>query len=168
MGDAPLHPVVVHIPIALAILMPLVSVGLLVAWWKNWLPARVWFVAVALQGVLVLGTFAAAQTGEHEEHGVEEVLANDEVLEEHEEMGEMMVWATAATFGLMLAPLLLPGDRRRRLAAVVATAATVGVTVLGLYVGKAGGELVYEHGAASAYTGGSAASPSTDAHDEDD
>jgi uncharacterized membrane protein len=167
MGDSPLHPAVVHIPIALAILMPVLSLGLLVAWWKQWLPGRVWFVAVALQGVLVLGTFAAAQTGEQEEDRVEEVLANEDLLEEHEEMGEMMVWATTATFGLMLAPLLLPGDRRRRLAAVVATVATVGVTVVGLYVGKAGGELVYEHGAADAYTGSAGAGPSSDAHDDD-
>lgn len=166
MGDSPLHPAVVHIPIALAILMPVLSVGLLVAWWKEWLPPRVWVIAVALQGVLVLGTFAAGQTGEWEEDRVEDVLANEDALEEHEEMGEVMVWATTATFGLMLAPLLLPGDRRRRLAGVVATVATVGVTVVGLYVGKAGGELVYEHGAAGAYTGSAAAGPSTDAHDD--
>ena len=30
------HPKVVHIPIALAGLMPLVAGGVLVAWWREW------------------------------------------------------------------------------------------------------------------------------------
>ena len=31
----PVHPMLVHLPIALAVLMPLVSAGLLIAWWRG-------------------------------------------------------------------------------------------------------------------------------------
>ena len=47
------HPKVVHLPMALAVLMPLVSAGLLAAWSMALLPRRAWVVAMALQALLV-------------------------------------------------------------------------------------------------------------------
>ena len=47
------HPKLVHLPIALGVLMPLVAGGLLVAWWRKWLPGRAWVVAIALQAALL-------------------------------------------------------------------------------------------------------------------
>ncbi|MGM0557588.1 MAG: DUF2231 domain-containing protein [Myxococcota bacterium] len=152
MFELPLHPKIVHIPIALAVLMPLVSIGLLVAWWRDWLPARTWTVAVALQAILVTSAVVAMETGEDEEHQVEEVLASEQPLEEHEEAAEIFTYAAGATLGLMFLPLVIPGAGRKKVIATVAVAGTVAVFVLGYQVGEAGGDLVYEHGAAEAWT----------------
>ena len=39
MNPLPVHAIVVHLPIALAVLMPVLSAGLLAAWWRGLLPA---------------------------------------------------------------------------------------------------------------------------------
>jgi uncharacterized membrane protein len=64
MDTLPLHPKLVHLPIALAILMPMISGGLLLAWMKDLLPKRAWIVAVALQAVLVGSSVMAMRSGE--------------------------------------------------------------------------------------------------------
>lgn len=151
MFDLPLHPKIVHIPIALAMLMPMVSVGVLLAWWRDWLPARSWAIAVALQAVLVASSALAMTTGEQDEERVEEVLVSEAPLEEHEEAAELFTYAAGAGLGLMLMPMLLPGARVKKIAGSVAVVGTVVVLVLGYGVGSAGGELVYEHGAARAW-----------------
>jgi len=48
----PLHPLIVHLPLALALLVPLLAAGTLLAWWRGWLPGRrSWAVVVALQAL---------------------------------------------------------------------------------------------------------------------
>lgn len=166
------HPKVVHVPMALGVLMPLVAGGLLLAWWRDWLPRRGWFVVVALQAILVASGVVALRSGEAEEDRVEAVVA-EKFIEEHEEAAEVFVWAS----GAVLAVMLLAGALRpRRAGLVAATAATVGTLVvlgLGYQTGQAGGSLVYEHGAAQAYTtegapGSKAAVASPSWHHDDD
>ena len=145
------HPKVVHLPMALAVLMPLVAGGLALAWWRGWLQRRVWVVAVGLQGLLVASGFVAMQTGEADEESVERVVA-ERFIEAHEEAAEVFVWSSVAVFAFMLGAGL---TRREPVALALAAAGTVGtVAVLGLgyRVGDAGGGLVYQHGAASVHT----------------
>lgn len=149
MDAMPLHPKLVHLPIALAILMPLLSGGLLLAWLRDLLPRRAWIVAVALQAVLVLASFAAMRTGEQDEETVEAVVA-EAAIEAHEEAAEVFTWTAAGVLVLFAAGALLPVGAARA-AAGAATAATLVVLFLGYRVGQAGGSLVYEHGAAAAY-----------------
>lgn len=150
----PLHPVIVHLPIALAVLMPLVSIGLLVAWWRGALQRRTWIIAIALQALLVGSGLLASQTGEADEDRVEAVVAHD-AIEQHEEAAETFVYAAAGVLVLVLAAGLIPRERAARAVAVLAAAGTLGVLGLGYLTGKAGGDLVYRHGAANAYaTGG--------------
>ena len=163
------HPKVVHLPMALAVLMPLVSAGLLAAWTTGLLPRRTWIVAVALQAVLVGSGVVALRSGEAEEERVERVVA-EKLIEAHEEAAETFVWGAGAILALHLAAAIL---RREALARAFAAAATVGtllVLLLGYRTGEAGGRLVYQHGAASAYTttsGPTAAGPVA-ADDDDD
>ncbi len=159
MDTMPLHPKLVHLPIALAILMPAVSGGLLLAWIRDLLPRRAWVVAVALQAVLVVASFAAMRTGEQDEETVEAVVA-ESAIESHEEAAEVFTWTAAGVLVLFAAGALLPAGMARA-AASTATAATLVVLFLGYRVGQAGGSLVYEHGAAAAY-----ANPSTAAAGE--
>ncbi|MBK8011754.1 MAG: hypothetical protein IPK13_10400 [Deltaproteobacteria bacterium] len=58
------HPKIVHVPMALGILMPFIAGGIALAWWRKWLPARTWVLAVVLQSVLVASGIVALQTGE--------------------------------------------------------------------------------------------------------
>lgn len=69
---------------ALGVLMPLVAGGLLLSWWRGWLPARSWLIAVLLQGVLLGSGAVAMNTGEDEEERVEQVVA-EHLIEAHEE-----------------------------------------------------------------------------------
>jgi uncharacterized membrane protein len=141
------HPKVVHLPMALAVLMPLVSGGILFSWWRGWLDRRVWVVVVLLQAVLVGSGIVAMNTGEREEERVEQIVA-ERHIEAHEEAAEVFVWASAALLLLMAAPVVLPEGRARRVVSLGAFVGTLIVLGLGYDTGQAGGKLVYEHGAA--------------------
>lgn len=155
--ELPLHPLIVHLPLALALLLPLLAAGTLLAWWRGWLPGRrSWAVVVALQALLTLSAWAALRTGRAEEERVETTVA-ESVLETHEEAAEIFLGAAAGVFILAVLALLVPGERVPRLVAGLALVGMALGTVLAVRVGEAGGELVYRHGAAAVYASPSAA-----------
>jgi len=156
------HPKVVHLPMALAALMPLVAGGVLFAWWRGWFQRRVWVIVFLLQAVLVGSGAVAMNTGEREEERVEEIVA-DERIEAHEEAAESFVWASAAVLLLLAVPLVLPEGRARHAVSIGAFLGTLIVFGLGYQTGEAGGRLVYQHGAAQAYvTNGGVTVPASD------
>jgi len=165
------HPKVVHVPMALGVLMPLIAGGLLLAWWRKWLPRRGWLVAIALQAVLVASGVLALRSGEAEEDRVESVVAK-RFIKAHEEAAEVFVGASGGVLAVMLLAGAL-GSRRSGLpTAAAATLGTLLVLGLGYRTGKAGGSLVYQHGAAQAYTAPAAAGAEARAvpgghHDDD-
>ena len=144
------HPKVVHLPMALAVLMPLVTGGVLFAWWQGWFDRRVWVVVLMLQAVLLGSGAVAMNTGEREEDRVEQVVA-EEHIETHEEAAESFVWASAGVLLLMTVPLVLGEGRARRAVALGAFLGTLIVFGLGYRAGEAGGRLIYAHGAAQVY-----------------
>ena len=150
MDALPLHPKLVHLPVALALLMPLVSAGLLLAWVRDLLPRRAWIVALALQAVLVASAFAAMETGEDEENRAEEVVP-ESAIGEHAEAAEAFTYTAGGVLLLFLAASLLPSESSARKAGVAAVAGSLVVLFLGYRAGHAGGELVYQHGACKAY-----------------
>lgn len=155
------HPKIVHLPIALGVLMPLLAGGVLLAWWQKWLPARTWVLVVALQAILLGSGLVALQTGESEEERVERVVP-EQAIEEHEEAAEVFVWASGGVLGLMLLALGVSRRKAGLPTAAVATLGTLAVFGVGYRTGQAGGDLVYRHNAASAYAASNegAASPS--------
>lgn len=165
---------IVHVPMALAALMPLIAGGVLLAWWRGKLPKQAWLIVVALQLVLFAGSLLAMQTGEGDEELVERVVA-EQRIEDHEEAGELFLWASGVLFAVSLLPLFLKDKRRPQMAGVITLLGTFVVLGLGYNVGAAGGELVYQHGAAAAFTSsaaggsvGSAPFRRHDDHDDDD
>jgi len=145
----PLHPAIVHLPIALAMLMPLAALAGTVAIRLGLVPARSWAAVFALQLALVLGGWAALETGEDEEDQVERVVA-ERHIEAHEERAERFEQLAAISL-LVFAAGLLPGAAGG-IPRGVSVALALVVLGAGVQVGHTGGELVYQHGAASAYT----------------
>jgi uncharacterized membrane protein len=150
MLPTPLHPAVVHFPIVLALLLPLVLAGAWIAIHRyKASPARAWFVAVAFSTALFLATWTSIRTGQAQEDTVEDVIGGGRVLHAHEEAAERLF--VAAGLLLVLTPLgLLRGRAGQIGRGATALASLVAVAVM-VPVGRSGGELVYRHGAAQAY-----------------
>jgi uncharacterized membrane protein len=150
MMNLPLHPAVVHLPLGIAFVLPLLAVGLLLAAWRGRGSRSAWAMLVALQLAVVVGGVVALQTGEQQEERVERVVS-EAALEGHEERAQAFVWASGAVLLLGLGALVSQKERARRVLAMGVTAGTLAVAALALWTGHSGGELVYVHGAASAY-----------------
>lgn len=164
----PLRPAVVHLPMALAVLIP--ALALLGAWLihKSLLPARSWILIVFLQMLLVGSGWLALETGEDEEDRVERVVSED-LIEAHEEAAERFL--LLGGIGLLVSGAGLLSGQRGSIGRVAGTVATMVVLAAGVSVGHLGGELVYEHGAANAYLDDSVAmnfAPGTRHSDDDD
>lgn len=144
----PLHPAVVHFPIVLTFLLPLVALASL---WRirQGAPARsAWRVPAAVAGALTASAWLAVETGERDEEAVERVVA-EAPLESHEEAAERFLLLSGAVFLVAGAGLLHgPAGAAARLTATVGALGLVGA---GALVGHSGGELVYRHGAAAAH-----------------
>lgn len=152
----PLHPAIVHLPIALAVLLPLFAIGGLIAVRRGASPRGAWGITVALAAALVATGLIAKETGEDGEERVEKVVPKA-AFEAHEEAADRFVVIGLSVFALSL--LGLRRDAIGNAGRIVATAGTVAVLAAGYSVGHAGGKLVYEHGAASAYVAGSGGAP---------
>jgi len=150
MNSMPLHPAIVHLPLAVAIFMPLIAIGFAWALWTGRLRPTAWLTVVAFQALLLGSGLVATRTGEAEEERVENVV-RESALHVHEELADQFVWAAGLTLGLTALVLVVRRPAAVRLAVSSVVAATIVVAALGLRVGHAGGQLVYVHGAASAY-----------------
>lgn len=144
----PLHPAVVHLPVAIAVLVPIVAVTALVFIRRGARARTAWGVTVALLGALLLSGWVSLKTGEQQEERVEDVVA-ERSIHTHEEAAELFLVTTAAVLAISLAGLA--GGKIGQAGRWVATLGTVGILGAGWNVGHTGGMLVYRDGAASAY-----------------
>lgn len=157
----PLHPAMVHLPIALMLLVPFFAIGALVAIGRGARPLRAWALPSALLAALALSAWVSVETGESADERVEAVVA-EAPLATHEEAAEAFLALSAGVFGIALLGLV-PGKIGQG-ARWAGTAGTLALVVVGWRVGHTGGALVYEHGAAAAYvTPASGARPAPDA-----
>ena len=166
----PLHPAVVHLPIALAILVPIFAILAVLAIHRGLLPTRSWGLVVLLQAMLVASTFLAVETGEAQEERVERFVAERHV-EAHEQAAERFLAITG--LGLVVVAIGLLPRRAGAVGRVGGTVAALAILAAGVAVGHSGGELVYEHGAANAYAKSEATAAlgrndHSEHHEEDD
>jgi uncharacterized membrane protein len=148
---APLHPAVVHLPIALTILLPLFAIGALVAISRGARPTAVWGTTTALAVLLAASAWVSIETGEGQEDRVERIVG-ERPLETHEEAAEAFLLIAGGMVGLSALGLARGKiGHGARIAGVVGTFVVAGA---GWNVGHSGGALVYQHGAASAYAAG--------------
>jgi len=149
----PLHPAIVHLPIALTLLVPVFAVGALWAIHKGSRPWKAWGITTALFAALTLSAWAAVETGEQADERVESVVA-EAPISTHEAAAELFLVLSAATLAVSVI-----GLRTGRLGSGARMAGTLGAVALvvaGWRVGHSGGALVYQHGAANAYIGSAA------------
>jgi len=153
MTNLPLHPVVVHVPLGIAVILPLVALGAAVAIWKRRWPWSAWAVVLGLQ-VLMAGSAALALwSGEQEEERVEAVV-NEAAIEQHEERAEAFFWAAGVLLLPSLGVLVLRREGARRALSATVGAGALVLVGLAVWTGHSGGQLVYSHGAAAAYSSG--------------
>ncbi len=152
----PLHPAVVHFPIAFAYLLPLAALVALL-WGARARAARAaWWPVAALMVFTLVAGIVAVRSGGATEDRVEKFVARN-LIHDHEERAEgfmILAWVglALAAAGFLKGRLGAAG-RWAFLTAALLMAAQV------TWTGKLGGALVYEHGAASAYAQPAAPQP---------
>jgi len=149
LNNLPLHALIVHMPIALTVLVPLFAVlGL-------WLGRRVmkphvaWAFPVGMLALLLASGIAADKTGEQQEDRVEKVVPHD-AFEKHEEAAELFLVVTGGV--LVLAAGGLMSNSLGKTMRYVGAAGTLAVLAAGWNVGHSGGQLVYQYNAGAAYS----------------
>ena len=145
----PLHPAVVHFPIVFAFLMPIAAAVVLWGIQSRRLATRAWLGVLVLQAAVLASGWLAEEQGEHEEERVERVVA-EEPIEAHEAAAERFMAIAGLTLALAAAGLLR--DPLGAVARALTLAASLAAVAAVAAVGHSGGELVYRHGAALAYS----------------
>jgi len=151
----PLHPLLVHMPLGLALLLPALAIAVTWALWTGRLQPRAWLSIVLLQALLVGAGLLALNTGQHEGDRVEAFVPKM-ALETHEEYAEQFLWIAGITLAVSAVVLAVPRSAVRPLTSV-AILGTLMVAGAALRVGHAGGRLVYVHNAGAAYVTGNKA-----------
>ncbi len=152
----PLHPAVVHFPIVLAFLLPLFAIGALIAIRRGARPLRAWSLPLAVGAALTLSSWVAVETGEDQDERVERVVGNAP-LEAHEEAAELFL--TLSGVLLLVSATGLVRGVVGRAGRITSTLGAIALVIAAAQVGHSGGELVYRHGAASAYVPNPAGAP---------
>ncbi len=156
----PLHPAIVHLPMALAVLVPIFAIAALVAVRRGARPMRAWSIAVAMFAALTFSSWVSVETGEDQEDRVESTVPRT-AFHAHEEAATQFLWLSAGVLGVAAIGLL--ASRAGSSARWVATAGSAALLVAGYRVGHTGGAMVYTYGAASAYTSSAAVVDSSSA-----
>lgn len=152
----PLHPAVVHFPMAFAVLLPISAAIALWAIRRGAKPLHAWAVPVGLAVALAASSWVALETGEAQEDRVEAIVGHTPI-HEHEEAAEYFLLLSAIV--MLVAAGGLASGTVGTASRLVALAGSIAVLAAGIQVGAAGGRLVYEHGAAQAYVSGATALP---------
>lgn len=164
MFGLPLHPLVVHFPVVLAVFIPLLAL------WAFWHQrqrspgrAKVWTVFVLAQALLAISAFVAVQSGEEDEEKAEKRVSEAR-LEKHEDQGKRFALISTGTT-LLSAAGFLPAPLGMA-AQTLALASTWAQFAFIMPVGHSGADLV--HGANGVYAGGGqGATPNAELEKED-
>jgi uncharacterized membrane protein len=147
--QTPLHPSIVHLPLALTFILPALVLVFALMIRRNKMAPQAWLIIIGLQLLTTVSGYVALETGEDEEHQVEKVV-DKKIIHEHEERAEVFVGATVVALVVSVATFFLLKDIQFYLHLTIALISLI-TCFLAYRTGSSGGELVYRHGAASAY-----------------
>ncbi len=147
--ELPFHPIIVHFPIALAFILPLLILAFAYMIKVNKMSNQAWLIIIGLQIATTVTGYVALESGETEEHQVEKVV-DKKIIHEHEEAAEIFVGSTVVALVLSVAAFFLRKELQFFVHLGIALLSFVSC-YLAYNTGHSGGGLVYEHGAASAY-----------------
>lgn len=159
MQSLPLHPIIVHFPIALGLLCPLLIMTIWMGILRWGWPKKTWMLVVGMHVILLASSLAAVKTGEIDEEKVEKYIS-EQLIEEHEELAEKLPWAFGTLLGVSLLPLIF--SKKQKELATATLVLSLASTAVIIPTGHSGGKLVYEHGAANAHMTSPQASKSND------
>lgn len=148
--QVPVHPLIVHFPIVLTFILPILIVVFAYMIRINKATPKSWLIIIGLQLAVVITGYISLETGETEEHTVEKVVAKS-IIHEHEEAAEIFVGSTVLALVLSIGAFFIRKEIGFPVKLGIA-ALTLVSCYLAYRTGLLGGELVYKHGAASAYT----------------
>ncbi|HZR11185.1 MAG TPA: hypothetical protein VFA79_21525 [Myxococcales bacterium] len=149
MDQLTLHNALVHLPLGLSIGAALLAVALLLAIWRNWLPARSLALLVLVEALVLAGGIAAFRTGEAAEDRAER-RAGKAAIHRHEERAEAFLWVTGGGLLLSGAALAMRRPQWSRWGAAAAAAGALAGAGAGFWTGKAGGAIAHPAGNAAA------------------
>jgi uncharacterized membrane protein len=145
----PFHPLIVHFPLALTFVVPILVVIFAIMIRMNKMNPKSWLIIVGLQMVIVGTGYIALESGETEEDQVEKVVSKS-LIHEHEEAAEVFVGSAVVALVLSIAAFFVRKEIGFPLKIVISLIGLVSC-YLSYRTGHLGGELVYKHGAASVY-----------------
>jgi uncharacterized membrane protein len=149
----PLHPALVHLPLGLAMLLPLLALAGLITLWRSPAQRHLWIAATVGAALMAGGAFLALETGEDEEE-IAEAVVSHRLIHEHEELAELFM-VLSAILAVLTVLTLIASFKKPAAAKVlgsIAVLVSVAALVQGLRTGHAGGELVYVHNAGAAHS----------------
>ncbi len=136
----PLHPALVHLPLALGVILPIVT-GILMA--RGPRVTGLWKAVPGLQLLFVAALYAAMASGEADGELIQAAGFPKEPVEAHERLGQAAL--VAALVAVLPAALAVKTVPRVMLARTALLLVQVCAAVLVLWAGREGGRLVYEH-----------------------
>lgn len=147
--STPFHPVIVHIPLVISLIMPILVLIFAVMIKLNKLSPRGWLVIIGFQLMTTISGYVALESGEIEEDIVEKIV-DKKYINEHENAAEIYVGSTVLVLVFCIAVFFISEKLQLKMQILIALLA-IASSALGYRAGKYGGELVYKYGAASAY-----------------
>lgn len=145
----PLHPSIVHIPLVLTFIMPVLIIVFALMIRNNKMSPKSWLIIIGLQLTVVISGYVSLETGETEEHNVEKVVSK-KLIHAHEEAAEIFVGSTVLALVLSIGVFFIRKELQLSIKLAIAVITLIS-SFLGYRTGQLGGELVYKYGAASAY-----------------
>ncbi len=145
----PLHPTIVHLPLVLSFLLPVLV--LLFAWAirAGKMSKELWLVIIGFQVLVTATGYISLETGEDDEEKVSAVVGK-KIIHEHEESAEVFVGTTVISLAAGIAVWFLQPAFQEKARFLVALISLLPL-IFGWRTGNLGGEIVYKHGGGSAH-----------------
>lgn len=149
MQGVPFHPVIIHFPLAITFILPVLVLVFALFIKNNKMAPKAWLIIIGLQLFTTVTGYISLESGEKEEDAVEKVVEK-KFIHEHEEAAEIFVGSTVLALVIGIAAFFVKRELQFILQMVIVAISLVSC-FLAYRTGKLGGELIYQHGAAAAY-----------------